>query len=860
MRLKQTIIVLLTVTSTAFVGIWIFSKWQNQLINEEKIPNDWFFAQRAFPQGEINREVYKEAQRQAQAMKAQAAAARSGNWVSAGPTNIGGRVSDVELIPTSFDTIYAGAASGGVFKSVDGGQTWTPIFDDALSLSIGDIALDPSNSNIIYVGTGEVNAGGGSQTYDGFGLYRSTDGGQTWEHLGLEDTRYIGRVVIDPLNTRRIFVAAMGKLFGVNSERGLYRSTDGGLSWEQSLFISDSTGCIDVVIHPANPDTVYATMWERIRRPDRRSYGGVTCGLYRSYDGGDTWQELTGGLPNNSPNVGRIGISLCASQPGILYAIYADNIGYFDGVYKTTDGGNSWIRTNDGALGSIYASYGWWFGNIRVDPVNPNIVYAMGLDVYKTNNGGQSWFYSSGSMHVDQHGLYIHPQNPNYVVAGNDGGIYVSQNGGSGYTKSPNLPITQFYTGEVDYQFPERLYGGTQDNGTNRTLTGNPNQWYNIYSGDGFYVLVDPSDNNYVYAESQYGYLVRSTNGGTVFQYALSGVAGSRKNWSSPLAMDPSNPQVLYFGTERVNKTVNRAVSWTPVSPDLSKGPPSGNLIFGTITTIAVAPSDPNTIYAGTDDGNVWVTRNGGSNWVSISATLPGRWITRLAVDPFEARTAYVTLSGYRWDEYLPHILRTTDAGTTWEDISANLPEAPLNDVIVDPQDTATQYVASDVGVFYSQNLGISWQYIGAGLPNVPVTDLVLHNPTRMLVAATYGRSMFTYDLGQLTSLTDNNPTQPAGFELMQNYPNPFNAGTEIRFRLSASVQATLEIFDITGRKIKTLVDGIRPAGMHTVYWNGTNAKGAPAASGTYVYRLRVAASPEKANHQVFTKRMVVVK
>lgn len=819
-----------------------------------EIPNDWFFAQRAFPQGEINREVYTEALRQAQTMKAQAAAARSGNWVSAGPSNIGGRISDVELSPTSFDTIYAGAASGGVFKSMDGGQSWTPIFDEALSLSIGDITLDPANSSIIYVGTGEVNAGGGSQTYNGFGLYRSSDAGTTWEHLGLEDTRYIGRVAIDPQNSRRIFVAAMGKLFGANPERGLFRSTDGGQSWEQSLFISDSTGCIDVAIHPATSDTIYAAMWERTRRPDRRSYGGATCGLYRSYDGGDSWQELTGGLPNNSPTVGRIGISICASQPHILYAIYADNIGYFDGVYKTTDGGDSWARTSDGALGGLYASYGWWFGNIRVDPGNPNIVFVLGLSVYKTTNGGQNWFYSSGGMHVDQHGLYIHPQNPNYIVAGNDGGIYVSQDGGSVYSKSPNLPITQFYTCEMDFQFPERLYGGTQDNGVIRTLSGNPNLWQEIYGGDGFYILVDPSDNNYVYAESQYGGLGRSTDGGSSFLYALNGVAGSRNNWSSPLAMDPSNPHALYFGTERVNKTVNRAVSWTPISPDLSNGPPSGNLAYGTITTIAAAPSDSNTIYAGTDDGNVWVTQNGGVNWTKISDTLPLRWITRVAVDPADAQTAYVTLSGYRWDEYLPHIFRTTDAGFSWEDISGNLPEAPLNDVIADPLTDSTLYVASDVGVFITQNSGGDWQFLGSGLPNVPVTDLTLHNPTRTLLAATYGRSMFTFDLGQLTALgsTAENPL-PGDFELLQNYPNPFNGETEIRFSLRKEARVTLEIFDIGGRKVKTLLAENLPAGWHTVSWDGSNAQGFSAASGTYIYRM-------KANNRMLTKRMVLVK
>ncbi len=823
----------------------------------EAVPNDWFFAQRAFPQGEINRAVYHEALRQAQEMKAQSAArgnaSGSAPWTPAGPANIGGRISDVELSPTSFDTIYAGAASGGVFKSVDGGQSWTPIFDDALSFSIGDIALDPANPNVVYVGTGEVNAGGGSQTYDGFGLYRSGDAGQSWEHLGLEETHYIARVAVDPQNPQRIYVAAMGKLFGNNPQRGLYRSTDGGQTWEQKLFISDSTGCVDVALNPASPNIVYAATWERVRRPERRSYGGLTCGLYRSGDGGDTWQELTNGLPNNSPAVGRIGIAVSASNPAVLYAIYADNVGYFAGVYKTTNGGDSWARTSDGALGGFYASYGWWFGNIRVDPANPNIAYAMGLDVYKTTNGGQSWFYSSGSMHVDQHGLYIHPQNPNFIVAGNDGGIYVSQNGGSSYTKSPNLPITQFYTCEIDYQFPQRLYGGTQDNGTNRTLTGGLNDWQNIYGGDGFYVLVDPSNNNYVYAESQYGGLGRSTNGGISFTYALNGVAGNRNNWSSPLAMDPSNPQILYFGTEQLNKTVNRAVSWAPISPDLSNGPPSGNLAFATITTIAVAPADGNTIYAGTDDGNVWVTQNGGGSWLLISQNLPVRWITRVAVDPLDAQTAYVTLSGYRWDEYLSHIFRTTNAGSAWEDISGNLPEAPLNDVIVDPQDSATLFVASDVGVFFTQDLGGDWQFLGAGLPLAPVTDMALHHPTRTLVAATYGRSMFKFDLSQITGIAAGGAGQPQDSELLQNYPNPFNAGTEIRFSLKKAASVTLEIFDISGRRVKTLLAENLPAGLHKVSWDGHNEQGIPAASGAYIYRL-------KADTRVLAKRMALVK
>ena len=814
-------------------------------------PNDWFFAQRAFPQGDINSKHYfaalKDARQQISLNKG-----ATGQWQLAGPTNTGGRITDVELSPTSTDTIYAGAASGGLWRSADGGQTWTSVFESALSQSIGDLVLDPADSRTIYVGTGEANGGGGSQTYLGYGVYRSDDAGESWTHLGLEETCYIGRVAVDPHNSQRIFVAAMGKLYNTSSERGLYRSEDGGQFWEQVLFLSDSTGCIDVVINPENPDTMYAAMWERIRYPNARQYGGLTSGLYRSYDGGDSWTELTNNLPNNAPDVGRIGIGISQSEPNILYTIYADVPGFFDGVYKTSDHGDTWTRTNDGALSSLYNSYGWWFGNIRVDPSNPDIVYAMGLDIYRTTNGGDNWSYRSGGIHVDQHGLYIHPQNGNFLVAGNDGGIYTSENGGGSYSKSPDLPITQFYTCEVDFQFPERLYGGTQDNGTNRTLTGNLDDWQWILGGDGFYVLVDPTDNNFVYAESQWGNLTRSTNGGSSFSFALVGVDfNDRSNWNSPLAMDPSNPQILYFGTEKVYKSENRAESWTAISDDLSNGPTSGNLTFGTVTTIAVAATDGQVVYAGTDDGNVWITENGGTDWQKISDNLPVRWITRVAVDPQDAQTAYVTISGYRQDEYLPHIFRTTDAGTNWQDISGNLPELPLNDIIVDPLNN-NLYVASDGGVFYTADGGISWQALGDNLPLSPVTDLTLHQPTRKLVAATYGRSMHSYDLNSLVAIEDE-AADINSFRLFQNYPNPFNPSTTIEYQLAAAADVKLHVVDMTGREITTLVRARKAAGTHQVVWDGKNHNGQQVASGIYLYSLNIGG-------QIVTRRMTLLK
>ncbi|MEE9450640.1 MAG: hypothetical protein V3V72_11360, partial [Ignavibacteriaceae bacterium] len=328
-----------------------------------KKPNDWFYLQRAYPFNDINYNAIKNALVQADKLKNNPYKRNYYNtWISTGPTNIGGRITDIEIHPGVVPIIYAGAASGGVFKSVDGGNNWFPVFDQQISLSIGDIGLSSSNPNIIYVGTGEANCGGGSLAYEGMGVFKSTDGGNNWIHLGLEETRNIGRIVVDPTDSQRVYVAAMGKLFAGNPERGLYRTTDGGTSWENVLFVSDTTGCIDVVMNPLSSDTIYAAMWERIRQPWGRTYGGITSAIYRSYDGGNSWEVLSNGLPVNTSNIGRIGLAICESNPQTLYAIYADEVGYFSGVYKTIDGGDTWTQTNDGALSSLFSSYGWWFG------------------------------------------------------------------------------------------------------------------------------------------------------------------------------------------------------------------------------------------------------------------------------------------------------------------------------------------------------------------------------------------------------------------------------------------------------------------------------------------------------------------
>lgn len=762
-----------------------------------KTPNDWFFLQRSFPYPEINYEARNDAWFQSKNIDI-LNSGRGEGWVLEGPFNIGGRISAVAMHPSDMQTIYAGAASGGIFKTGNTGQTWEPVFEDALSLSIGDIAIAQSDPDIIWVGTGEANAGGGSMTYDGNGIYKSDDGGDSWLHAGLENSGSIGRLAVHPQNPDICFVAAMGRLFSNNPERGIFRTIDGGVSWEKVLYLNDSVGGIDIVIHPDHPDTLYASVWERVRRQNRRNYGGTGCGIYRSYDGGDSWTQLSGGLPVNSPYNGRIGIDISASDPNILYAIYADNIGYFAGVYKTTNGGNTWIRTNDSALDNIYSSYGWWFGRISIDPVNPDIVYPIGFDLYKSSNGGNNWSFISSAVHVDQHDMVIDPMNNNFIVLGNDGGIYLSYNGGSSWTFLDNLPITQFYTCEVDEQYPQRLYGGTQDNGTNRTYYGGTDDWQSIYWGDGFHVLVDPIDNSYVYAEYQYGNFARSTNGGYSFSTAMNGISSSdRKNWNTPFVFDPNNPQILYYGANRIYKTTNRAGSWQAISPDLTNGSSGGNSAYGTITTIAVAPSNSQFIYAGTDDGNVWRTENGGGEWFNISPGLPLRWITRVATDPYDANTVYVTLSGYRYDSYLPHIFRSTDGGNIWEAISGNLPEAPVNDIIVDPDLDSTIYIATDFGIFVSRDLGQNWAMPGDNLPNIPIVDIDFHQPTRTIIAATYGRSMYSFNLDQLVSV--NNYYHEKSDIII--HPNPVNHTLNIDYHFDQDV-VLYKVITLDGKEL----------------------------------------------------------
>jgi photosystem II stability/assembly factor-like uncharacterized protein len=814
-------------------------------------PNDWEFVQRAYPYGRLNYEQAKESIEDAAAFRIAARRSRSGTWVERGPSNIGARVTDLVVHPTDPDIVYAAIASGGVFRSDDGGSTWYPIFDEEPVLTIGDIALDPSDPDVIYVGTGEANAA--SHSWFGLGVFKSTDGGATWSYSGLEETRFIGRIVVDPHNPDRVWVAATGTLFGKNPERGIYRSLDAGDTWDLVLSISDSTAGIDVAIDPTRPDTVYAAMWERVRGLTYRKSGGETSGIYRSHDGGDSWVELTNGL-HTGANVGRIGLSVAASSPNIVYAIYADDPGYFYGVYKSINGGDSWTRTNDGALLDLYSTFGWYFGQIAVDPVNPDRVFALGVPLYRTQNGGATWQEKGQSNHVDHHALAFDPSNPSRIFEGNDGGIYVSNDSGSNWTKLYDQPTNQFYEIEIDYQHPDRLYGGTQDNGTLRSLSENPDTWEQILGGDGFYCIVDPTDSYTIFAEYQYGYLYKSTTNASTWEWALDGVNDNdRRNWSTPVVLDPSDPQTMYYGTYRVYRSTNGSDSWSAISPDLTNGDQGSG--FGTVTTIAVAPSNPSVVYVGTDDSNVWVTLNGGLGWTNVSASLPNRWVTRVAVDPTDHEIAYATFSGRRWDEQIGHVYRTADAGASWTDITGDLPDAPINAIAIDPDLPSVIYIGSDVGCFFTKDQGASWAMLGDNLPSVPVYDLKIHQPTRTLVAGTHGRSMHSIDLDTVTGI-ESPPVEGGRLVLeLRNYPNPFppSTPTTIAYRLSRPSDVTLSIYDVAGRLVRTLEGGSRGAGLHEVRWDGRNEDARIVAAGTYFAAL-------EAGGEIVTAKLNVLK
>jgi Sortilin, neurotensin receptor 3, len=702
------------------------------------------------------------------------------DWTFAGPSNVGGRVTDIAPDPTQSGTVYVAVATSGLWKSTDGGVTMTKAWPDDFPQAIGAVAVAPNGD--VWVGTGEVNPGGGSLSYGGDGLYRSRNGGATWSRVGLAGSSTIGAIRFNPKNPNILYVAAGGSLFAPGGIRGLYKSTDYGKKFRRVLSgVDDFTGATDIAMDPANPDKLFVPMWDHHREALCRCYTGPGTGLYLTTNGGASWTRLendritsftpgdTIGFASSTSTTttaqARIGVAIAPGDPDRVYVTTGNWSQTQNGGGQTQRGFRGYYRSDDG--GATFATFTpadaggdtVWTSKIWVDPQDADRLFVAGVGLRGSTDAGATWD-DVDNLHADHHAMAWDPTTPGRVYEGNDGGFYWSTgNGASGtWTEAQNEPWTQFYTVDVSEQSPDRVVGGAQDNGCLRSWNsaGEVTGAWGSYGGcgDGLYTVIDPSDQNNVYACSQFGVCARSVNAGNNSTRFTNATTADRRNWETPVVLDPSTTSTVYYGGNILNRSTDRAVTFGPVSPSLSN-PESGtdpSYPFGTLTTVAVAPTDAGVIYAGTDDGWLWGTKDGGATWTRFTdRTLPVRWVTHLAVDPRDANLAYVTFSGLRDRDNAAHVLRTTDGGTHWTDISGDLPVAPTQDVVVDPTNPDRVYVSDDLGVFTAdvskvkggKKANVKWFRLGAGLPRAPVNDLEYQASTNTLYAATYGRGIY---------------------------------------------------------------------------------------------------------------------
>jgi photosystem II stability/assembly factor-like uncharacterized protein len=805
-----------------------------------------------------------------------------------GPANTGGRVSAIAVVEGKSSTQYVGAASGGVWKTTDNGGTWTPVFEHEGTASIGDVAVSKSNPDVVWVGTGEANPRNSVSWGDG--VYKSTDGGKTWKNKGLRDSEHVGRVVIHPKDADVVYVAALGRLWGPNKERGVYKTTDGGETWKAVKQIDEDTGFIDLMMAPDDPQTLYAAAY-RVRRDAFASGNpaaqfGEHAGLYKTTDGGKTWTKLTSGLPERP--LGRCGIAVSRKDPRVVYAVVqtdrtdisavpgqparTGDRAETGGVFRSADRGESWAKVNDLCPRPFY------FGQVRVDPADENRVYVLGVSLFVSSDGGKKFRPEAPETHADHHALWIDPADPRHLVMGTDGGVFFSLDRGERCEHLLNLPIGQFYGVAVDQRKPYRVFGGLQDNGTwggpSRTYNRegiSGTDWFRLLSADGYQCQCDPGDSDSVYAESQWGGLrrvdLRAGSSTDIKPRAKRNEAAYRFNWSSPIVVSTHDAKTVYFAGNHVFKSADRGETWEVISPDLTRGEPGPNKYAGhTITTIAESPVKAGVLWAGTDDGNVQVGKNGGRDWTDVSARIPDLpadcWVSRVECSPFDEASAFVTVDRHRNGDRAPYVFATVDYGVTWKPIMANLPGGgPVHVIRADPRNRDLLYVGTEFGLFVSVNGGASWQRV-PGLPTVAVHDLAIHARDRELVIGTHGRSVFVMDIAPLQEVNAKSlaaaaylfDVKPAiayqqretnGQGRARHYlaPNPpFGATIYFMLKEKASGPVVVMIADGTGKTVAEL-KGTGDVGLQKLQWD-LRAKGrhqdALVPAGEYVCRIKV--------------------
>jgi photosystem II stability/assembly factor-like uncharacterized protein len=715
------------------------------------------------------------------------AALRSLRWRSIGPANPGGRISVVEGIPGKPEVFYVSGAAGGIVKTMNGGTTFTQIFDDQVVASIGDIAVAPSNENIVWVGTGEGDPR--NSTSFGNGVYRSDNGGTSWTHVGLDDTERIKRVVVHPTNPEVAYVCAVGHAWGPNEERGVFRTTDGGKTWSKILYKNPTTGCSDLAMDPSDPKTLYAGMYTFMRKPWRFDSGGGETALYKSTDGGDTWNKLTNGLPTEPMD--RPGIAVSISNPSVVYLITETKTqGTF---FRSDNKGATWTKMSDNTVISFRPFY---YDDIRVDPANPDRVFALAGQLQVSEDAGRTWRGAATGLHSDNQAMWIDPKNPKRILEGCDGGFQISYDGAQTWEVLNTVAFTQFYHVSYDMQQPYTLCGGLQDNGAwcgpsmvTSTEGIRKRDWVTVSGGDGFEGVQRIDEPWKIFSDLQGGQVfmdnMKTNTSRQISPYPKdvgstgSAVAGYkyRFNWNTPIARSPHDPRAIYLGGNVLFRTTNDGQSWDVLSPDLTTNDKSkqqssgGDIVVDntaaefhcTIIAISESPVKKGVIWVGTDDGNIQVTQDDGKTWTNVVKNIkglaPNGWVPNIDASPFDAGTAYVAVDHHQDNDFSPYAYKTTDYGATWTPIMGNLPKKGyVNVVRSDLKMKGLLFLGTELGIYASWNDGQSWVNMRNGLPAVPVREVVVHPRESDLIIATHGRGIFIMDniqpLRQLAAAT----------------------------------------------------------------------------------------------------------
>ena len=794
-----------------------------------------------------------------------------------GPTRQGGRVVTFGVSTQNPKTFFVGAGPGGVWKTVNNGTSFVPVFDDGNTTSIGDIAVAPSDDNIVWIGTGEANIR--NSTYYGDGVYKSTDGGETWTHVGLTESHHIGRVLIHPTDPNTVYVAAQGHLYSENPERGVYKTTDGGVTWEKSLdLVVDGihVGATEVVMNPEDPDLLYAAGYQRFRRPWTMSGAGPGSAIFRSKDGGASWHRLAYGLPDGM--LGKIGLAIYPRDPRIVYArienanspevseeLRREELGegrpasgevYGTEVYRSDDGGDSWRKVS--ADGANIGGRDNYYGQIIVDPNDADHIYILSTRVDESYDAGRTWeraFRYAGDNHV----LWIDPNDSDHMLLGYDYGMAITWDGGANFYHPDELPMAQLYAIGYDMDYPYNVYGGMQDFGSWKGPSTKKGRfpirfedWEHMSGGDGFYNRVDPTDSRWLYSESQFGGLrIIDQSTGQRRGIGYRGDRDLRYNWSAPLLISTHDSNVIYHGANVILRSSFRGANWEIISPDLSNNDADkidgvGAVQYSTTTTIDESPIVPGLLWAGTDDGNVWMTRNAGDDdWALLNGNIPdspGYWVSRLEASHHDPATAYLTYTGFHHDDFGPFVYKTSDYGQTWTSIAGNLPNRSVNVIVEDAKNPDLLFVGTDRGVYASLDGGSSWWEMRNDMPVIPVHDLAIHPRENELIVGTFGRGFFITDISPLQQLTAEvaasdaflfsmkpvvqwvMPSQPAvsaqNFE-GENAPH----AVVVSYMLGQAAEGSVTIRVYDGSRVINEISGPGNAGLNRIEWYMTASR-----------------------------------